>query len=696
MEMLVRIVLWSACFIFCSFFYKKRMGKEFNLKCEIAFSIVSSYAILIVIRSVTARISQKLSLGEIVEESIVIVCMLAAYGVYTAGCKWLLKDDYLRWKFYFSSMQFVLSLGVFLIVGTVTREIYFVLFLLVFVISIIVIKWRGSAIEISSNRVWKTRLKYSLPVSLFVGTTFFVYLPSELYFGNPNVFLVEYGIFIWPMLVEFILFGGAYLLITLVFTTKQHYYLCNNFCMVFTLLANLQHMFLNGNMQQMDGTQQVWATGKIVVNYGIWLVVFVCVVIINRIAQKKLRNVFKIVGYCGFCIQLISLMALAVITLPTLEFDNFVLSKEDAFEMAPENNVFVFVLDSYDNQNIEQILEQDPAFLEPLDGFVRYANTTGKYAFTDLGVPYLLTGEEVAYEYKKDNYAFVANQNSTVLEEIAEAGYTIGLYTEAGFISQNEYMLVENGRYTNRTLGISAQMEALTKASRYKSFPFGLKNFFTYSDDDFVEARRTDVELHNVYNDAPFAKQLLEEKISIDETKKAVFKFYHLHGAHTPYYMNEEFENEETDIVTQAKGCMKIVFEFIDQLKKNDLYEDATIIITADHGMNFFDRPERAYELGMDIMSCPIIFVKNAGDAGTELVTSNAPVSHNEIIPTYMQAMIGNSQHYGRTVEEIGENEVREREFIFGRHDDIPFVKYRVNGNAMDVNNWSEPEELMK
>lgn len=695
MEMLIRIVFWSVCFSACTFFYNRKMDKEYNVKCEIAFSVVSSYTILIAVRSIVARMSHMLSLRSVVEELIVAVCMLVAYGVYTTCCRFILKGDYLRWKYYLSSTQLVLSIGVFLVMGTITRETYFVMYFIVLIISVIAVKCRRRAIEIPSNRVWKTRLKFSLPVSLFVGTTFLIYLPSELYFGNPNVFLVGYGVFIWPMLVEFVLFVGAYLIITLIFATKQHYYLCNNFCLTFTLLANLQHMFLNGNMQQMDGTQQVWDIRKIVVNLVIWLIAFICVIIVNRIAQKRLRNAFKIIGYCGFSIQLISLVVLAVITLPTLEFDNFVLSNEDAFEMAPENNVIVFVLDSYDNQNIEQILEQDPTFLEPLDGFVRYANTTGKYAFTDLGVPYLLTGEETAYEYKEGNYALEANKNSTVLEEIAEAGYTIGLYTEAGFISKDEYVLAENGKYTNRTLGVEAEIEALTKASRYKSFPFAIKNYFSYADEDFVDARRTDVQLHNVYNDAPFVKQLLEEKISIDGTKEAMFKFYHLHGAHTPYYMNEEFENEETDIMSQSKGCMKIVFEFIDQLKENDLYEDATIIITADHGMNFFDRPERAYELGMDLMSCPIIFVKNAGDAGTELVTSNAPISHSEIVPTYMQAIIGSNQRYGRTVEEIGENEIRERAFIFGRHNDIPFVKYRVNGNAMDVNNWSEPEPLM-
>ena len=234
----------------------------------------------------------------------------------------------------------------------------------------------------------------------------------------------------------------------------------------------------------------------------------------------------------------------------------------------------------------------------------------------------------------------------------------------------------------------------MAQTARYKTYPFALKNLFFYTDDDMYAMQRTDVQVHNIYNDIPYAQLLVKEGISVDKEKKGAFKFYHLHGPHTSYLMNENFEWEDTDMLTQAKGSLNIVYEFIRQLKEKGLYEDSTIIITADHGQNYFDRPSVAKELGLEMVSCPIMFVKNKGDYGDGLIESSAPISHEEIIPTILEVMLGDTCGYGRTISEIAEDESRERTFVYGRHHDIPFVKYVISGDAMNIENWSGPTAI--
>lgn len=695
METIFRAFLLSLLLTGGGYFWEiKKRGHEFNLKLEAIFSIVTSGAILIIVRSVVARLGQIIGTGQLIQEIMVAVCAIAAYGIAKFLGKALLKENFIKWMYYMSSLVLTINIVVFLILGYFTKEIYLISFIVSVLISLIVIAVKGNSIEISATKVWKARLKFSLPVSLFVGITFFVYLPSELYFGNPEYFLVHYSMFIWPLALECIAFILVYLLITLFCVTKEHYYLCNNICAVLGLMANIQHMLLNGRMYSMDGTEQQWVKGTITSNLLLWILIFAAILLISHFKKKNLRNVLKVVAYCGTAIEIIALVLLMVMTLPTIEFDDYELTVNHTFEIAPENNVFVFVLDSYDNQNIDQILATDEDFLKPLDGFTRYANSTGKYAFTNLGIPYLLTGIETEYEEREKSYAVYANEASNVLEEIASQGYTLGLYTEAEFISPKEYKLIENGEYTKRSLNVVSEIEIMSKAARYQAYPFLIKNYFYYSTDEISDLRVTDIELHNVYNDAPFAKRLLEDGIQVDSSRKGAYKFYHLHGTHTYYNMNEEFENEDTDFLTQARGSMKIVYEFIEQLKEAGVYEDSTIIITADHGQNFFDRPERAYELGMELFSSPIMFVKKAGDYGTELRVSYAPVSQDEVIPTVMQAITGESEKYGKTFDEIGEGEERERKFVFGRHDDIDFQMYTINGYVMDEDAWSEPVAL--
>ena len=697
METVFRVVFWSICLCcYTQIVLNRKENSDFILKQELVFSGVTAYALLTVIRSIVYRASQVVGISQIGQELVIAMCMIIGYSAIRFLGRFLLQNKLVKWMYYLVSVTFILVIFIFLLVGNVTREMYFVLYSISFIFSLVVVRMYDDNIEISSNSVWKTRLKFSLPVSIFTGFSLFIYMPSELYLANPNAFRVEYWVFIWPLVLEFIIFVVSYLIITLCFTTTKHYYICNNACLTFTLLSNIQSMILNGTMKNMDGVMQQWNVGTVFVNMVLWIGTFIGVFILCSYMKKKVRNVFKMIGYFGTVIQVISLGILLIVTLPTIKFDNYVLSTEKTFELSSTNNVIVFVLDWFDTQIAEQILAEDRDFFAPLDDFVWYENTTSKYAFTDMSIPYMLSGVEWEVGQLEVEYAKSAPKESDVLETIINEGYTVGLYTEASFVGRDEQQLIENGREAKWSLDIVDELQVMAKTTRYKTYPFLLKKHFFYSDDDIFNMQRTDVAIHNIYNDIPFATLLLEEGVTVNDNNRGAFKFYHLHGPHTSYLMNEKFESEETDMLTQARGSLRIVYEFIEQLKKNKLYENATIIITADHGQNFFDRPSNAEELGLDLVSSPILFVKEAGVDRIAVETSKAPVSHEEFIPTILKAVVGNTKGYGRTFSEVEENEVREREFIYGRHSDIPFVKYVISGDVMNPENWSEPIEISK
>ncbi len=53
-----------------------------------------------------------------------------------------------------------------------------------------------------------------------------------------------------------------------------------------------------------------------------------------------------------------------------------------------------------------------------------------------------------------------------------------------------------------------------------------------------------------------------------------------------PYYLKEDmtYDYVNQDPLAQWKACIKNVYEYIYQMKAEGLYDDATIIIMADHG----------------------------------------------------------------------------------------------------------------
>ena len=86
----------------------------------------------------------------------------------------------------------------------------------------------------------------------------------------------------------------------------------------------------------------------------------------------------------------------------------------------------------------------------------------------------------------------------------------------------------------------------------------------------------------------------------------------------------------------QAKGSMKIVEEYIKQLKELGQYDNTTIIITADHGYWYFiDRP-------LEETTSPYMLVKPAQSAELDaepFKVSTAPVSHMDFPATVLKAM---------------------------------------------------------
>ena len=93
----------------------------------------------------------------------------------------------------------------------------------------------------------------------------------------------------------------------------------------------------------------------------------------------------------------------------------------------------------------------------------------------------------------------------------------------------------------------------------------------------------------SIDNDLLFYQNLMENGLQVSEEKKSAFRFYHMRGPHAPFYLTEDLKYEPTGRMSsrnaQGTGSLKIVYAYLEQLRALGKYEDATIIITADHGV---------------------------------------------------------------------------------------------------------------
>ena len=153
-----------------------------------------------------------------------------------------------------------------------------------------------------------------------------------------------------------------------------------------------------------------------------------------------------------------------------------------------------------------------------------------------------------------------------------------------------------------------------------------------------------DVEVYTI-NDDVFHKDL--DNTGLDIKYDKAYRVYHLMGPHAPYTLSIDgytSDNGETDEITQTIGSLRIVEQYIQEMKEAGVYDNSTIIITADHG--------RASE-GYQQNQC--VAIKEAGRSHIYAVDSR-PIHVKNVISYIMHVASDNGDLYGPSIEDIYES----------------------------------------
>lgn len=303
---------------------------------------------------------------------------------------------------------------------------------------------------------------------------------------------------------------------------------------------------------------------------------------------------------------------------------------------------------------------------------------------------------ENVWEMQRDEFldkAWTAGENN-VLPELTHAGYRIDLYSSLGtFFGSGEIAekYVSNCANSKLPLDIPALTRSLLYLSAYRYSPVVAKPFFWCYTEDINQAafkRDSAAEAEAFYqiDETAYDSGIGGIQLSGGENH---FKFYHFNGSHYPYYLNADGTKSETETseIEQTKGCFEIIFRALDRMKELDIYEDATIIITADHGRRQHSRLtplDHAVRIGM--------FYKPAGKAEEPLTWSKAQVSLANIPATIVKSAGVDYSGYGKALDDVAEDEEVTRYcynvILDEAGDEAQFALFEVKGDASDFANW--------
>ncbi len=552
--------------------------------------------------------------------------------------------------------------------------------------------------KLSPKKYFK-RILTLLPVATLFCFTVFFFSPLEIFLGN----IIEFEFALHNVIICLFLFSLALTaIISLIeaLLPKKVLQLTNVGLIAIAFAMFIQSLLLNGHMQSLTGDESNYPVWLLITNALIWLLIIAAFYVGFFIAQRKKKTKPYRKGLSWFAgalivIQLTSTVA-GYISAPksNLGKDNY-LALEGEFSLSKNENVIYFIIDTCDSSVVNDALKKYPDLFDALDGFTYYPNSVSYHSRTYPSVPYLLTKEMCYFDVPYTQYVASAHQKSTFLEEIKATGADTRIYTSSSYVDASVEGVVDNfKKYDSSSITAVKPfylIKKMLKISLYRNMPYLFKDFFEYSSNEINEQVVNNAQVGIAENDIAYAKHLRENGLTIDTDYEKAFRFYHFWGTHSGCILDENAHMGVllNDYPSAMRGCMRIIEEYIQEMKRLGVYEQSTIIITADHGSS-------ASKFGtIDVAGAPtsIMLVKPANSFGTPVKTSEAPVCHDDLFATALDGLGANGEKYGRRIFDIPEDEDRERFYYFSSFysdidGEIALREYSIKGDARIETNW--------
>lgn len=565
---------------------------------------------------------------------------------------------------------------------------------------------------------WRSRMLRTALVASFIVTTLAVTAPLEIVAGSAGSLVASTGDVVVPVFVT----AGIMLVALVAVCTPVRGRAFGYVLVVLFALGlgmYLQAMVLNIGLPQADGGAIDWSSFRAVsvISAAVWVAAVASSILLNMRFPGRTQAVACILSVALVAVQGVAVASLlldgspraSVNDVSTVSEDGreYALTEKGLNEVSTKGNIIVFVLDSFDTADLESVLEDDPNALSEMTGFTWYPDSVGSMIPTRYGLPYLVNGQYPAYDEDFPTFLEERYARSGFLGYLDDAGYSVGLYTDT---LGTQYLPVDEAREQvyDHTVNIVEKQEGfidplgaatmLLRCAAYRDLPWVLKPLFWFDTDQVnraMVAERGDPGGNTPYlmDDAAYHHGLIEDGLHIDdEGRSGTFRLIHLSGAHYPYTIDgrgEEVGMGNTTRSAQAHGSLVIVSEYLRQLKELGVYDEATIIVTADHGDWYLtDEP-------LSKPASPIMLykpVETSSAAAAPVVVSGLAVSATDVPPTVIAAAGGSPTSFGSgtPISQLTD-EPRSRWYLAtlsdGQHD-TTIVEYRIDGDVHDMDNW--------
>ena len=562
----------------------------------------------------------------------------------------------------------------------------------------------------------KSRILFSALIAIGVPLLVFIAVPLDIYQANKAELNYWISDMILGLLLLF-LFSAAIIFAVLFVVPPMAYKVLRGLAVGGGLMIFLQSNYLNAGLRSLtaDGVLTISdIVGKttVIVNTIVWIIVVGgCTAASILIKKTDITRLAAIVLALVICFtQVLNVLVILmngvekVSTMDEIrkEDENFVpsfLTFKNLNTVAQDNNIVVFVVDRFDASYYEENEQMCNGYLNDFGGFTYFSDHTSMYNFTYPSVAYLATRTTVASnnEDRKDYFTRAWQQNQT-LSKLDEQGYDINIYTDPYYGYYDAYYFPD---YVDNVERVSEESVYRIKAgllrttyysammSLYRILPFCLKDVATLFSNVFTDdVKYTSTELLNTQASANM-KHAYDEVRKVDFTKNGNKNFTMLHfsGCHDLIYDENWNQASTSTIPIVLKHSFSVIDEYIDEMKKQGVYENSTIIITGDHGSPTDWYGHKQWS------TMTALFVKPANVSGGALQTNTAQVSHENLWATIFKSegIAFDESVFGQSVFDVDPSVNHTRRHFNAMVEDDGgwvYVPYEITGPGKDFSNW--------
>lgn len=544
------------------------------------------------------------------------------------------------------------------------------------------------AVKLLNNPTKKSVLGAAL-VTLAPLFIIYIYLPAETFFHSYSDYNFPYWILLKSLILEFICvwYTATYILSMLNAAVSRK---VQALVLGFTLAIYVQYMFFNQNVGIVDGHPFVFKEHMVLasVNIIVWAALIIIPVAVAT-SNKVAAGAGSVTPKLSAAILALHILTFAMLLISAdkqcYHYSSVYFDYSEQYTVGSGKNIVLFIIDEADNKFIKELYEEGK-ISHTFDDYIIYTNTCSVYDFTNLSMLQMVT-----------NYPFDNTLDASTRRELAwdqdsvndfydrfhQAGYKVNFFNFDYENSEGVIGKMDNARVfdeKNDTIqyinykNIKKQSDALTA---YRLLPIVLKptvDMTLVSSPDPVIIYSTNT---GYYENKDF-DQNMDLKLGDSDNYLII---HHTKGLHMPD------NNVET-----MEYCLGSVEKYIDQMKALGVYDNASIIITADHGSHDECTGDTWAATPMFMIRTGVSESPEAKDtdkAAGGSTLSDAPIYHTDIMPTLLyeaglyygdsapasetktddQQTLSDTDTFGKTVFDYKDGDQRERTWYNRRYD---------------------------